>query len=241
MKPITPEFFCPGDAAQVARAAANLVLSRARRAIAERGRFRLVVAGGVTPLSTYRLLAAARADWPAWEVFFGDERCLPVDDPDRNSRAVAEAWLDHLPDPVGAVHRIAAERGPQRAAAAYAELVARVMPFDLVLLGIGEDGHTASLFPNTVYPPDDLVVPVFDAPKPPSERVSLTPAAFSGAGEILILVTGASKRCAASAWRDGADLPVARAAAASTSQVLIDEAAGGREDPRFMGGSGLDS
>lgn len=235
MKPITPEFFCPGNAAQVARAAADRILSRAQRAIAERGRFRLVVAGGTTPLSTYRLLSAARADWLAWEIFFGDERCLPADHPERNSRAVAEAWLDRLPEGVGAAHRIAADQGPEPAAAAYAGLVAGVMPFDLVLLGIGEDGHTASLFPDTLYPPDRLVVPVRNAPKPPRERVSMTPAAFSGAGEILILVTGASKHAAVTAWRNGADLPVARAAAAGRSLVLIDEAASGQDDCRPLG------
>ncbi|MBK1699858.1 6-phosphogluconolactonase [Thiococcus pfennigii] len=218
------------DAAAVACEAAARVLERARRAIAAGGRFRLVLAGGSTPIAAYRLLAGAAADWSAWEVFFGDERCLAVDDPGRNGRAAREAWLAHVPISAEAIHEIPAELGAKAAATRYDALVAQSLPFDLVLLGMGEDGHTASLFPGRAIPEGRLAIPVHEAPKPPPERVSLTPAAFAGAGEILTLVTGAGKREAVRAWRAGIDLPIARAAAAGPSLALLDAAAWGEDE-----------
>lgn len=223
--PSEPEIHCLADAEAVAQEAARRILARAQGALTARGRFRLVLAGGSTPLAAYRLLARSCAEWSAWEVFFGDERCLPAEDPGRNSRATADVWLDQVAIPAAAVHPIAAEQGPGAAALAYAGLVSRAMPFDLVLLGMGEDGHTASLFPGRSIPADQLVIPVYDAPKPPSERVSLTPAAFRGAEEILVLITGASKRDALRRWRRGERLPVAEAAAVAATSVLVDAAA----------------
>lgn len=217
---------CP-DAAAVARRAADGVLAAAAGAIARQGRFRLVLAGGTTPLAAYRLLAGENARWGAWEVWFGDERCLPPGDPERNSRAACEALLDRVPIPPDRIHPIPAELGPEAAAAAYAASLADALPFDLVLLGMGEDGHTASLFPGRAVPDGALTVAVRDAPKPPPERVSLTPTALGRCREMLVLVTGAGKRDALARWRAGGDLPVAQAAAAGRALVLLDRAAAG--------------
>lgn len=210
------------DADAVAEEAARAILTSAARAIAARGRFRIVLAGGSTPLAAYRRLAGEDADWDAWEVYFGDERCLPPDRPERNSRAAETALLGLVPIPAGQVHAIPAELGPDAAAAAYARTIAPALPFDLVLLGMGEDGHTASLFPARVFPGDALVIPVREAPKPPPERVSLTPRALADSRDMLILVTGAGKREALAAWRGGRDLPVALAAEAGRARVLVD-------------------
>jgi len=187
----------------------------------------IVLAGGTTPLAAYGVLAGASADWSAWEVYFGDERCLPPDHAERNSLAATLALLGRVPIPADHVFPIAAELGPEAAASAYAPLVESALPFDLVLLGMGEDGHTASLFPGHTIPEGALVMPVQDAPKPPAARVSLTPRALSAAREVLILVTGAGKREALAAWRGGADLPVARIATAGHTIALLDRGAAG--------------
>lgn len=218
------------DPSAVAAAAASHILDAARTAIADRGLFRLVLAGGSTPLRTYRLLAEAPADWSGWRIYFGDERCLPPDHEDRNSRAAALAWLDRVAVPRENIHPIPAELGPEAAAVAYRSLVETALPFDLVLLGMGEDGHTASLFPGHSHPSGALTVAVQGAPKPPPERVSLGAAALSAARAVLILVTGAGKREAVAAWQRGEPLPVASIGAPSGVDVLLDrEAATGAE------------
>lgn len=213
------------DAAAVAETAARLILTQARAAIAERGRFRLVLAGGTTPAVTYRLLASENADWSAWHVYHGDERCLPRDDAERNSLAAEQIWLDRVAIPAAQVHAIPAELGAEPAAEAYSPLVAAALPFDLVLLGMGEDGHTASLFPGREIPSEPLVIPVHDAPKEPPERVSLTPRALRASARILLLITGAGKREALRRWQAGEPLPVAQVAAAGNTMALLDRAA----------------
>jgi 6-phosphogluconolactonase len=210
------------DATAVAADAARRILVSARAAITERGVFRIVLAGGRTPMQTYRLLADAKADWVGWQVFFGDERCLPREDAGRNSRAAMCAWLERVPIPPGNVHPIPAELGAEAAAAAYRPLVRAALPFDLVTLGMGEDGHTASLFPGRVPLVADLTMPIHGAPKPPADRVSLSAEALSNAREILILVTGSSKRDAVAAWKAGDPLPVAGIGGGSGVDVLID-------------------
>lgn len=212
-------------ARDVAAATAQTILAAAQRAIAERGRFQLVLAGGRTPLAAYALLVDAPADWSRWYLFLGDERCLPADDTERNSVAAARAWVDQVPVSAERVHWIPAELGAPEAARRYAALLAPRLPFDLVLLGMGDDGHTASLFPGHPVPPEPLVIAVRDAPKPPPERVSLTPRALVASRELLILATGADKSAALAAWRAGADLPVARVASLGRARVLVDRAA----------------
>ena len=215
------------DAGAVAHRAAQEILASAARAIAERGRFRVVLAGGTTPIAAYHRLAGEDARWDAWEVYFGDERCLPIGHAERNSLAAQTALLGRVLIPPGQVHPIPAELGPDAAAAAYTRAIASAMPFDLVLLGMGEDGHTASLFPGRAFAEDALVIPVRNAPKPPPDRVSLTPRALGDCRAMLILVTGTGKREALAAWRKGADLPVARAAEAGRALVLTDRDADG--------------
>ncbi|HSO84479.1 6-phosphogluconolactonase [Thiocapsa sp.] len=215
------------SAEAVAEETARRISAAARRAIEARGRFRCVLAGGRTPLAAYDRLVHQPEDWAHWHLFLGDERCLPPDDPERNSRAIALALTERVAIPPANLHWIPAESGAASAAERYDALIADQMPFDLILLGMGEDGHTASLFPGHVTPTDVLASPVHEAPKPPPDRVTLTPLALAAAPERLILVTGAGKREALAAWRRGADLPVARVAALGRTDVLMDADAAG--------------
>jgi len=218
----------------VAAETSRRILAAAAAAIAARGRFALVLAGGRTPLAAYTLLVGQGADWDRWHIFLGDERCLPPSDPGRNSVAAAHAFLDRVPIPAGNVHWIPAELGSDAAAAAYGSAIEPWLPFDLVLLGMGGDGHTASLFPGHPVPAGPLAIPVHGAPKPPPERVSLTPGALATCQEMLILITGTDKQEAVAQWRRGVDLPVVGVASQGQARVLIDEAAAG-------GCSGLDA
>ncbi|HXU93092.1 MAG TPA: 6-phosphogluconolactonase [Gallionella sp.] len=195
------------------RAARTFILDKAEQAIAARGAFRIVLAGGDTPRNIYRALCDADTDWSAWHIYFGDERCLPVDDPERNSHMASSAWLDHVDIPSQQIHPIPGELGPETAATGYASDLANVGEFDLVLLGLGEDGHTASLFPGGSWEQTQLlpaVIPVLDAPKPPPQRISLSPARLSHALSVLFLIRGKNKREAIENWRAGVAIPASR-------------------------------
>lgn len=218
------------DAEAVAAEACRLIAEAAREAISERGVFRLVLAGGNTPRRAYELLAETLAentqDWGAWEIFWGDERCLPADHPERNSRMAQDAWLAGVSIPPTQIHPIPAELGAMAAAAAYAETLREKLPFDLVLLGMGEDGHTASLFPGRAMASgltSGLTIAEHDAPKPPAERVSLNYSALRDCRRQLILVSGAEKKSAIGAWRAGGDSPISRAAKGEAT-LLLDQA-----------------
>ncbi len=215
------------DATAVTAAAVRMISAAATSAIAARGVFRIVLAGGSTPTAVYRELRELATAWAAWRVYFGDERCLPPAHADRNSRMAAEAWLGGVPIPAGNVHPIPAELGPERGAGAYARVLQEVDEFDLVLLGLGEDGHTASLFPGHDWgrePGSPVALPVHDAPKPPPERVSLSASRLSRARQVIFVVTGAAKRDAVSAWRAGALIPAAAVAPPAGVDALIEEA-----------------
>lgn len=213
------------DAAALEDEAVARIGEAARAALAARPRFRIVLAGGSTPRNVYRKLVALPTDWTRWEVYFGDERCVPESDPQRNDRMAYETLLAHVPVVEAQVHRIPAERGASVAARSYERTIAEVDRFDLVLLGLGEDGHTASLFPGfdragAVDAPS--VLAVFDAPKPPAERVSLSAERLSRARRVLFLVTGESKRDAVRRWRAGEAIPAAAIRAADGVDVLVE-------------------
>ena len=215
------------DVAALHQAALDWTLAAAAQAIAARGRFAIVLAGGETPRAVYERLRAAPTDWQAWHVFFGDERCTPPDDAQRNSRMAAMAWLDHVAIPPSQVHPIPAELGPVEAARRYAGTLAAVGDFDLVLLGLGEDGHTGSLFPGHdggAAAASPTVLPVDGAPKPPPERVSLSAHRFGQARETLFLVAGEGKRDAVRRWRRGEAIPASLITPASGVDVLVESA-----------------
>ena len=213
------------DADTVAKEAARRILDYADEAIGERGLFRLVLAGGHTPEATYRLLTKADTDWSKWEIYFGDERCLPADHPDRNSVMAQKTFLDAVPIPSSNIYPIPSEKGAEAAAEAYESVVNSALPFDVVLLGIGEDGHTASMFPGQIHPTDCSVFPVHNSPKPPPDRVSLSAPALSNAAHIMVLATGEGKRDAIKAWKEGKPIPITEIGGVVPVDVMMDKAA----------------
>lgn len=198
------------NAEELEHAAVTRILSAAQNAIDARGAFHIVLAGGTTPKKIYAALRNAKTEWRAWHIYFGDERCLPKEHAERNSRMASLAWLDHVNIPVAQVHPIPAEEGVTLAAEKYARVLQKIKSFDLVLLGLGEDGHTASLFPmhdagDAPNAPATLIV--LDAPKPPAQRISLSARRLSETRQLIFLVTGNSKAQAVKNWRNGISIP----------------------------------
>jgi 6-phosphogluconolactonase len=190
----------------LARAAAELFSTLATEAVAERGRFSVALAGGSTPQALFSILAAppyiTDLPWPSSHIFWGDERLVPPDDPGSNFYHAAKLLLNHIDIPPANIHRVKGELSAAEAVEGTIEQLQhfaednRQWPrFDLVLLGMGGDGHTASLFPGSpALEPDVFVKPVTAVyENRPAQRITLTPALFNDARQILFLVTGANK------------------------------------------------
>ena len=181
------------DSKDLPALAARRIALELSRAIDERGHASLALAGGTTPKATYEALAGLPLDWRVLDIFFGDERCVPADHPDSNYRMAKAALLDRVTIPTERVHRIQGELTDYDAAArAYEALLPDKL--DVVVLGIGEDAHTASLFPGSPALRETVrrVLPV-TGPKPPPERISLTPPALRAARLCIVLASGAGK------------------------------------------------
>jgi 6-phosphogluconolactonase len=192
------------DHQSLADGAASFIAGLAVESIAERDRFTIALAGGNTPRPIYARLAAAehagRIDWGKVHVFFSDERCVPPDDAASNYRMAREALLDHVPLLSANVHRMRGEEEPALAALAYEQdlqgafRTSAAPVFDLICLGLGDDGHTASLFPGTaaLRERERWVVAQYVAVAR-AWRVTFTPALINAARHILFLVEGAGK------------------------------------------------
>lgn len=197
------------DVDALASAAAQRIAELVERTLAAQEVCRIALAGGNTPRRCYSLLRGMPLQWTRIHFYFGDERCLPVGDPQRNDSMARDSLL--LSVPAVNIHAIPAELGAAVAAARYAQELANAGALDIVLLGLGEDGHTASLFPgNAALQAAGPVVAVSGAPKPPPERVSLSLSTLNAARHKLFLVAGSGKRDALQGIAQGADLPAAR-------------------------------
>ncbi len=212
-------------AEQVADAAYLQIIAAAEIAIADHGHFKLVLAGGSTPEKVYHLLAKANADWSHWFIYYGDERCLAIDHAERNSLMAETAFLKKVAIPSEQIFTIPAELGPELAAQHYQQIVAKALPFDMVLLGMGEDGHTASLFPGHQHNTDELTHAVYNSPKPPPERVSISAKGLSDTQQLIFLITGKNKQDAVKSWRLGEDLPVAAIIPKNPVDIYLDKEA----------------
>ena len=219
------------DCREVISAACEFVVRVAIRAARERSVFRVVLSGGRTPQPLYRALAQRALDWERWHVFFADERCLHPGHPDSSAALASANLLSQVPIPPSQVFPIVCgEDGPSGAARAYSTRLAGVPEFDLVLLGLGEDGHTASLFPAGEWgttPTAPAALPVSDAPPPYRARVSLSAWRLNLARHVVFLVCGATKNLAVTKWRSGARIPASAIAPDAGVTVMIDRDAFG--------------
>ena len=235
------------DADVLAEAAAARLLTRLLDAQAVRGTASVVLTGGGVGIATLRAVrsspARAAVDWRRVDVWWGDERFVPADDPQRNERQAREALLDALDLDPARVHPMGALGGedgddPDSAAARYADALRAAAPadaaspaFDVLLLGVGPDGHVASLFPEHPATHDDrLAVAVHGAPKPPPTRISLGFRALNGAREVWFLVAGAEKAPQVRLALQGAgpvQVPAAGVHGRLQTLWLLDEAAAG--------------
>ena len=189
------------DPAEIAREAAERVIAAAGRAAEEGRTFSLALAGGGTPKALYELLATdpyqSRLDWLRVEVFFGDERTVPPDHKDSNYRMAREALLSKVPIPGDNVYRMAGERDPNEAAKEYGRMLKEKFGeggLDVVLLGMGDDGHTASLFPETEALDEARHRCMANfVPKLNTWRLTLTAPFINRSRDVIVLVSGAGK------------------------------------------------
>lgn len=191
------------DANHLAHAAAELFVTLSKPAVAEQGRFTVALSGGSTPKALYQLLArepyANQIEWPHVHIFWGDERCVPADHPDSNYRMARETFLQSVPLLPENIHPIHGDIDPAQASAEYEQQLriffGNGLPvFDLILLGMGDDGHTASLFPGTaaIHEQNRWVIGHY-VEKLETWRLTLTPPVINAAVQVTFLVVGKSK------------------------------------------------
>lgn len=218
------------NADQLAQYTLEQILKIASESIEKKGAFHFVTAGGTTPMQVYKLLAelektdSQSTDWAKWFIYMGDERCLPVDNHERNSLALQTCWLDNSLIPQDNIYYIPAELGAKKAAKAYQSVIEGIQ-FDVILLGMGEDGHTASLFPghNHQHEANLLVQTEFNSPKPPAERVTLSSESLGNSRYLFKLITGAGKCSAVKGWLKGESLPISLVEGLQTSVLISEE------------------
>jgi 6-phosphogluconolactonase len=240
-----PELTIQPDRPRLFRAAAQRLTASARQEVAGHGAFHWALAGGSTPQGLYELLAtsefAGRIPWAGIHAWFGDERCVPPDHEQSNYRMARTALLDRVPLPAERVHRLAGEEAPAAAADAYAEAMARSLPqadgvpvLDLVLLGLGPDGHVASLFPGTPALEATGWVTAVHVPALDAWRLSLTLPVINAARRVWLLASGPDKAAivrAAAAPPGSEPLPVQCLAPRGEWVWFLDQAAAAELSP----------
>lgn len=193
----------------VAREAAAYLFQQINKCVDLKGECHVVLPGGTTPARCLELLTAMPLSWKHIHWYPGDERCYPPGHAERNDSMILDKLFRGKKDNMVNFHPIPAELGPEQGAERYAQLINKVGDFDIVVLGMGEDGHTASLFPeNAALDDSRRVVPVHNAPKPPDERITLGLTVLRSAGECVIIATGSNKREIITKIREGVVLPV---------------------------------
>jgi len=174
MKILNDNWLIFDDETSLSKALAQEILNIAKKSISEKDCFSIVLTGGQSVFNLYKILSKADSNWDKWHIYIGDERFLPAGHKDRNDQTINEIWLDNSPIPKNNIHFIKAELGLLEARLEYENTLKKIDKFDVVLLSMGEDGHIASLFPNHVYPEEQMVIVEQGSPKPPKERISMS-------------------------------------------------------------------
>jgi len=205
------------DAEEAARRASSIFIELAPRTAA--------LAGGATPRRTYEILAESEFRWDKLQLFLTDERYLPLDHPSSNYKMVNETLAAKVP---AVLHHIDTSLAPEEASLQYDEVVREKHPFDFVFLGLGTDGHTASIFPGTPASPPDLLAEAAFSRETGLWRITLTLEALNAARDVVFIVAGESKAEALVRMMRGDRIPAAAVAPQGSVTVIADRAAAGR-------------
>ncbi len=198
----------------------HFILAEARKAIIERNRFKLVLAGGSSPLMVYRWLAENVSDFSHWSFYFGDERYVPYDDSLRNSKVILEI-LQTTSIGEEQIYLIPYTGNIDADVIEYNDVILAAGQFDLIISGIGEDGHTASLFPGRAYLAEPVYA-VYDSPKPPAERITLGLSALRNTENHLVISMGSGKQAAITDLMNGNSLPITEVTQGMSTLLCID-------------------
>ena len=210
MKILNDNWLIFDDKMSLSKALAQEILNIAKKSIFEKDCFSIVLTGGQSVLSLYKILSKADSNWDKWHIYISDERFLPARHKDRNDQTINKIWLDNSTIYKKNIHFIKAELGLLEARAEYEDTLKRIDKFDIVLLSMGEDGHIASLFPGHIYPKEQLVVIEQNSPKPPKERISMSYKQLNQSHYVFKLIMGESKQKAVALFKKNANIPITK-------------------------------
>jgi len=210
MKKLNDNWLMFDDEKSLSKTLAQEILTIAKKSILENDSFNIVLTGGRSVLSLYKILSESDSNWNKWHIYISDERFLPKNHKDRNDRLINKIWLDNSTIPKKNIHLIKAELGLNEARLDYENTLKKINKFDVVLLSIGEDGHVASLFPGHVYPKEQLVVVEQNSPKPPKERISMSYKQLNQSYYVFKMIMGESKQKATALFKKNAILPITK-------------------------------
>jgi 6-phosphogluconolactonase len=198
------------DEQSLSMALAQDILAIAEKSIFEKDCFSIVLTGGKSALSLYKILSKSDSNWIKWNIYISDERLLPKNHKDRNDRLINKIWLDSLKIPKKNIYFIKSELGYNDGVGNYEKVLSNVDIFDVVLLSIGEDGHAASLFPGHDYESRKNVVIETNSPKIPKGRISMSYSRLNKSKNVFKIVNGTSKKRAVDMWLQGVELPISQ-------------------------------
>jgi len=210
MKKLNDNWLIFDDEVSLSKALAQEILIIAKKTILEKGFFSIVLTGGRSVLSLYKILSESDSNWNKWHIYISDERFLPAGHEDRNDNMINKVWLNNSAIFNKNTHFIKAELGLLEARTEYENVLKKIDKFDVILLSMGEDGHISSLFPGRKYPKGKMVVIEHCSPKLPKERISMSYAQLNKAKNIFKIIIGKSKKKSLYLSKKDVNLPISK-------------------------------